>query len=218
MRSADFYTNGKLDAAKLKQAYFDMMNRFNYPIPDFLKTDNFWVCDFKQGDVLALGMGGVFWINEKGEYKSAGKGSYAGEFKDAEYGYLSHDIYLLPGQNVPEHRHMGGSEERPPKMEAWRVTHGDAYFFSELQSDGDQPISAFPEAERPWSYGEDWFKSKYMAHRDWKKNALYVMDGPESWHGLFAGKEGVIIQETGTYHNHVMFSKPGMEFANTGAE
>jgi len=35
------------------------MNRFNYPISSYLKTDNFWVCDFKQGDVLDVGSGSI---------------------------------------------------------------------------------------------------------------------------------------------------------------
>lgn len=33
-----------------------------------------------------------------------------------------------------------------------------------------------------------------------------------------AGKDGAILTEVAVYHNHVMFSKPGMEFKNTGAE
>jgi len=214
----DFYVDGALDTAKVKQAYFDMMERFDYPIPDILKTDNFWVCDFKQGDLLALGMGGIFWINEKGEYKSAGAGQYAGEYKDDSYGYLLHDIYLLPGQTLPEHRHIGGAEGYAPKMEAWQVRYGEVYFHSEYKHSDEVLISDWPEELRPWGYGEDWFKSKYIAKRDAKTNQMYVMSDPESWHGQVAGKTGAIVIEVATYHNHVMFSKPSMEFKNTGAE
>ena len=85
-----FYVDGALSADEVKLAYLDMMARFNYPIPDILKTDEFWVCDFDQGDIMALGMGGIFWINEKGEYKNAGAGKYAGKYKD--------DTELLRGQ------------------------------------------------------------------------------------------------------------------------
>ena len=46
------YPGGALSTEQAKQAYFDMMKGFDYPIPDILKTDDFWVCDFDQGDVL----------------------------------------------------------------------------------------------------------------------------------------------------------------------
>ena len=52
LKKADFYDNGKAELAAIKQAYFDMFERFNYPVPDILKTDEFWVCDFNQGDIL----------------------------------------------------------------------------------------------------------------------------------------------------------------------
>lgn len=213
---ADFYDNGALDVKRVKQAYLDMMERFNYPIPDVLKTDDFWVCDFDQRDVLSLGMGGIFWINEKGEYKTAGAGEYAGDYKDDQFGYLLHEIYLLPGQTLPEHRHLGGAEGYGPKMEAWQVRYGEVYFFGQYKHGDEILISECPEAMRPWGCGEDWMQSKYIAKRDAKTNQMYVLKDPESWHGQKAGPEGAIVTEVATYHNHVTFSKPGMEFKNSG--
>lgn len=216
LMSKEFYTNGALDLDKVKKAYFDLMNRFNYPIPDIMKTDNFWVCDFAQGDILAMGMGGIFFINEKGEYKKSGSAQYAGNYKDENFGYLLHDIYMLPGQTLPEHTHKGGAEGYPPKMESWQVRYGEAYFYGQFKHTDEVLISEWPEAKRPWGYGEDWFQSKYIAKRDAKTNQMYTMADPETWHGLVAGPEGAIITEVATYHNHVMFSKPGMEFKCTG--
>ena len=74
-----------------------------------------------------------------------------------------------------------------------------------------------PEAERPWGCGEDWFKSKYVAKRTAKSGKLYTLEDPESRHFQRAGKDGAIVTEFATYHNHVMFSKPGMEFASSPA-
>ena len=127
----NFYAEGALSVDQVKQAYFDMFERFNYPVPDVLKTDEFWVCDFDQGDVLTLGMGGIFWLNEKGEYKSTGAGNYKGKFKDEHFGYLMHEIFLLPGQTLPEHSHLGGPEGYAPKMEAWQVRYGDVRFYGQ---------------------------------------------------------------------------------------
>jgi hypothetical protein len=212
------YENGAMSVDKVKQAYFDMMERFNYPIPDILKTDAFWVCDFKQGDILALGMGGIFWINEKGEYKTSGAGKYDGKYKDGKFGYLLHEIYLLPGQSLPEHRHIGGPEEYGPKMECWQVRYGEVYFHGEYKHGDEMLISDWPEGRRPWGFGADWFKSKYITKRDAKTNQMYVLKDPESWHGQMAGQDGAIVTEAATYHNHVMFSMPGMEFKSSGAE
>lgn len=212
----DYYKGGKADLAAIKQAYFDMFEHFNYPVPDILKTDDFWVCDFNQGDIMALGMGGIFWINEHGEYKSTGSGTYKGQYKDNQFGYLLHDIYLLPGQTLPEHSHIGGPEGYPPKMESWQVRYGQVDFFGEYQHGDEVLISEWPKEKRPWGYGEDWFHSKYISRRDAKTNQMYSLKDPESWHGQVAGPDGAIVVEVATYHNHVRFSKPGMEFNNTG--
>jgi hypothetical protein len=213
-----FYKEGAFQKKASLQAYYDMMNYFNYPIPDILKTDTFWTCDFVQNDFLKLGMGGVFWINESGVYGKAGAGQYKGDYAEKNYGYLGHEIYLLPGQALPEHSHTGGVGGYGPKMEAWQVRYGDVEFFGQYKgADGEETlISDMPESERPWGYGEDWFKSKYVAKRTSKSGKVYAMRDAESWHFQRAGKNGAIVCEYATYHNHVMFSKPGMEFACTG--
>ena len=218
--NTSFYkADGSFDPKAAKEAYFKMFNALGYPIPDTLKTDQFWVCDFVQGDFANLGMGGIFWINEKGTYGSAGTKSYKGDFKDAKYGYLGHEIYLLPGQTLPEHRHVGGPEGYGPKMESWLVRYGEVEFFGEEKGAGDEKlISSMPEPAHPWGYGEDWFKSDYIVKRTAKAGQIYTLKDPETWHGQRAGAQGAIVTEFGTYHNHVEFSKPGMIFDNTKAK
>ncbi len=217
--AGEMYKDGKMDFAAVKAAYFEMFERFKYPVPEILRTDEFWVADFVQGDILKLGMGGIFWVNESGKYGSHGHGKYDGEFSDTPFGYLGHEIYLLPGQTLPEHSHLGGDEGFGPKMEAWQVRYGDVHFYGEYQSDeGEVSISELPESARPWGYGEDWFKSKYAIRRTAQSGRPYLLKDPESWHGQTAGKHGAIVTEYATYHNHVMFSKPDMIFACTGHE
>ena len=217
--STAFYAaDGAFCEKTAKEAYYAMMEAFGYPISDVLRTDEFWVCDFLQGDYGKLGMAGIFWINAKGTYGESGAKAYTGTFKDQRYGYLGHEIYLLPGQMLPEHRHTGGDEGYGPKMEAWHVRYGTVDFFGEYQGAGDETlISDMPECARPWGYGEPWFKSKYVAHRTAKSGTLYTLEDPESWHCQRAGPEGAIVAEYATYHNHVEFSKPGMKFESTKA-
>lgn len=219
-KNTDFYgADGSFDPVKAKQAYLSMMKRFNYPISDVLKGDDLWVCDFLQAEYTKLGMAGIFWTNAKGVYGENGVAAYKGGFKEASYGYLGHEIYLLPGQMLPEHRHIGGAEGYGPKMEAWHVRYGDVHFFGEHKGAGDETlISDMPAAEQPWGFGEEWFKSKYVAHRTASSGKLYSLEDPETWHFQRAGANGAIVSEYATYHNHVEFSKPGMEFDNTKAK
>jgi len=214
--AALYKPDGSLDAVAAKNAYHAMMRAFDYPIPAVLRTDQFWVCDFLQRDMAALGMGGIFWINETGQYGTAGTKAYKGEFAGQRFGYLGHEIYLLPGQMLPEHRHVGGPEGHGPKMEAWHVRYGSVEFFGEHKGAGDEtPIGEMSAAERPWGFGQSWFKSKYVARR--QAGQLYKLADPESWHFQRAGPEGAIVSEYATYHNQVEFSKPGMKFANSEA-
>ncbi|MBN1417236.1 MAG: hypothetical protein JXP34_00580 [Planctomycetes bacterium] len=217
--SASYYkADGSFDPEAAKAAYFAMMEAFGYPIADILRTDAFWVCDFLQRDYAKLGMGGIFWINAKGTYGGSGAKAYAGEYKDESFGYLGHEIYLLPGQLLPEHRHIGGAEGYGPKMESWQVRYGAVEFFGEYKGAGDEiPIGEMPARERPWGWGEPWFKSKYVAKRTAKSGVLYTLLDPESWHCQRAGAEGAVVTEYATYHNHVTFSKPGMEFDSSKA-
>jgi len=217
LKRSVMYTDGKLDVAAVKKAYFAMFENFKYPVPDVLKTDEFWVSDFMQSDILKLGMGGIFWINETGTYATHGSKKYDGKFNEEKFGYLGHEIFLLPGQTLPEHSHSGGAEGYGPKMEAWQVRYGEVTFFGEYKGEGTEiPIGELPEAKRPWGYGQAWMKSKYAATRTAKSGKLYAQRDPEAWHGQVAGPDGAIVTEYATYHNHVMFSKPGMTFGSTG--
>lgn len=215
--NATFYgADGAFLAEPAKQAYYDLMRAFDHPIPAVLKTDQFWVCDFVQRDFKTVGMGGIFWINPHGVYGQAGAKAYSGEFKDGKFGYLGHDIYLLPGQMLPEHRHVGGADGFGPKMEAWHIRCGTVEFFGEYKGAGDEVlIGDMPAGERPFGYGEPWFKSRYVAKRT--AGQVYSQDNPESWHFQRAGANGAIVSEYATYHNHVEFSKPGMVFEGSKA-
>ncbi len=214
-----FYAkDGAFDGTSSKEAYFSMMKAFGYPISDVLKTDELWLCDFVQRDFEKLGMAGIFWVNAQGNYGQNGAQAYKGDFADGNYGYLGHEIYLLPGQMLPEHRHIGGAEGYGPKMESWHVRYGTVEFFGEYKGAGDEIlISDMPEKDRPWGFGQAWFKSKYIVKRTAESGKLYTLEDPESWHGQRAGASGAIVSEYATYHNQVEFSKPGMEFASSEA-
>jgi hypothetical protein len=216
--NAAFYgKDGAFDAKSSTKAYLDMMEAFGYPITDALRSDELWVCDFLSRDFEKLGMAGIFWKNATGTYGEYGAKAYKGDHKDEKFGYLGHEIFLLPGQMLPEHRHIGGAEGYGPKMESWQVRYGSVEFFGQYSSGEETLIKDMPKSEQPWGYGQDWFKSKYIAKRTAQSGKLYEMADAESWHFQRAGAQGAIVSEYATYHNHVEFSKPGMEFAGSEA-
>lgn len=220
LESSAFYAaDGTFNEAAAKAAYYDMMRAYHYPITPMLESEALWVADFVQGDFAALGMAGIFWQNVDGVYGEVGAKAYQGDFKNERYGYLGHEIFLLPGQMLPEHNHLGNGSDKGfgPKMETWHIRHGSVEFFGEYQGEaGETAISEMPEEETPWGYGEPWFKSRYV--KSCVAGELYSLKDPESWHFMRAGKNGAIVAEYATYHNDVKFSNPDMEFGNSTAE
>ena len=199
MTNDAFYKDGKFDTAAAKQAYFDMFNRFGYPIFPSFKVDDgyFWVVDFCQGDFTKCGMGGVIFVNEKAE------------------GYFVHDIFLLPNQAIAEHRHVATKDTDGKlircKMESWVVRNGSVYGFSEI---GEPNLDKFPEAKAMLS-------AKQLPHLKSVHVEKWVPDGKshklpkdETWHFMLAGPEGAIVTEAATYHDGagLRFSMPGVKF------
>ena len=172
---ADFYDgNGKFDKDKAFQAYFDLMDRFHYPISPILRTDEFWTSDFAQNDFLNVGMGGIFWIN------------------DTEHKYFAHEIYLLPGQMIVEHFHRP-VPEGAAKHESWHVRHGMVYSFSKDEPTKDLPVE-LPESQLK----VDGITALHcQALQTGEIARLNVLEAP---HFLLAGPEGAIVSEYASPH------------------
>jgi len=185
--NADFYdAQGKFLVDKAREAYFDMMERFHYPIPDSLRK-GMWILEFGLGDFVHVGMAGIFWLNRK------------------EYGYFGHEIYLLPGQMIAEHAHVK-TDGGPAKMESWHVRHGMIYTFGEGEETRPLPV-ALPESQlkigaitckhcEPLGPGE-----------------LRDLNRLDAKHFMYAGPEGAIVTEYATYHDNagLRFSNPNVK-------
>ncbi len=182
-RNEDFYANGKFNVDAAKQAYYDMMTAFGYPIVDRLKGEEFWAIDFGLGKFTEVGMAGIFWVNN---------------LKD---NYFGHEIYLLPGQMIPEHKHVK-TEEAGPKMEAWQPRHGWIYIY------GEGTPTAGVDARIPDSH-----KACAVARTEKKllPGEVGELGGAEQWHWMRA-PEGAIVTEYATYHDGkgLRFSCPGV--------
>ncbi|MDD8045966.1 MAG: hypothetical protein PHF14_05855 [Verrucomicrobiota bacterium] len=182
-----FYkSDGTFDAEAGKAAFFEMFEAFHYPIVPRLKTDEFWVVDFGLGKFTEIGMGGIFWLNRHDE------------------NYFGHDIYLLPGQSIPEHRHIK-TDAAGPKLESWHVRNGWVYLYAE-----GEPTPGIEERLPPTlaPYCKSRVESKLMP------GEVAHLTGAEDWHFMKGGDQGAIVTEYATYHdgNGLQFSHPEIKF------
>jgi len=181
--NADFYKDGKLDPEIALKAYLDMLEHYGVPYSDFVKN-NLWITDFNLGDFENVGMAGLFWVN------------------DPVHNYFGHEIYLLPGQMIVEHRHV--ATEYPAKFESWQVRHGWTYNFSIGEATANPPL--LPVSQKG-----------HITVAHFKKqlvDEVIHLAEIESPHFLLAGPEGVIVTEFASYHdgNGLRFTNPGVEF------
>jgi D-lyxose ketol-isomerase len=182
--NADFYSAGQFQADKAREAYFDMFRRFGYPISEKLKKE-MWVLDFGLGDFARVGMAGIFWLNRQ------------------DYKYFGHEIYLLPGQMIPEHSHLA-TAKGAAKMESWQPRHGMIYTFGEGEPTPEF-LDKIPPSQR------DLVKSRHCTPLG--IDEVGDLNRLEAWHFMVAGPEGALVTEYGTFHD-----MDGLRFSNPKAK
>ncbi|MGI6401803.1 MAG: hypothetical protein ACOX0A_06815 [Thermoguttaceae bacterium] len=183
-----FYKDGVLQEDKAFDAYYEMFAEMNYSLADSLHSNKeFWVTDFGLGDFVNVGMGGIFFFNDK------------------EYRYFGHDIYLLPGQMIAEHRHEA-AEGLPAKHEAWQVRHGSIFNFSEGGEKTPHALSLIAQSQLD-ANAVNCYNFKFM--RVGEQDRLGRIGAP---HFMIGGSEGAVVTEYACYH-----SMDGLKFSNPKA-
>ncbi len=184
-QSADFYdADGKFLVDKAREAYFDMFRRFQYPISDKLQKE-MWVLDFGLGDFAHVGMAGIIWLNRQ------------------DYKYFGHEIYLLPGQMIPEHSHLP-TAKGAAKMESWQPRRGMIYTFGEGEPTPEF-LDKIPASQR------DIVKSRHCTPLGIDEVA--DLNRLTAWHFMVAGPAGALVTEYGTFHD-----MDGLRFSNPKAK
>ena len=185
LKNEDFYKDGKFQVEKAKQAYFNMMDAYGYPVPEFLRT-NMWATDFGLGDFAHVGMGGVFWINSQ------------------ESGYFAHEIYLMPGQMIVEHGHEATAKGKA-KMESWHVRNGSIFTLGEEGS----PLPA--GFELPKSQAKFITVSKFY---EMQPGDIRTLNRVGAKHFMMGGPGGAIVSEYGSFHDGdgLRFTNPDVKF------
>lgn len=184
-KNEDFYKDGKFQVDKAKQAYFDMMAAYGYPVPESLRT-NMWATDFGLGDFVNVGMAGIFWVNFQ------------------ESGYFAHEIYLLPGQMIVEHAHEATAKGKA-KMESWHVRYGG------ICTVGEEGEPLPPAVKLPKSQAQYITLSKgYMM----QPGDIRTLNRVGAKHFMIAGPQGAIVSEYATFHDGdgLRFTNPNVKF------
>jgi len=184
-KNEDFYKDGKFQVDKAKQAYFDMMAAYGYPVPESLRT-NMWATDFGLGDFVNVGMAGIFWVNFQ------------------ETGYFAHEIYLLPGQMIVEHGHESTAKGKA-KMESWHVRYGSICTIGEE----GEPLPA--EVKLPKSQEKYITLSKgYMMN----PGDIRTLNRVGAKHFMIGGPQGAIVSEYASFHDGdgLRFTNPNVKF------
>ncbi len=182
MQRSDFYdAQGNFLIAKARDAYYALLKRIHYPITPAVEK-NIWIADFGLGDFPRVGMGGMIWINRQ------------------EHNYLGMDIFLLPGQMIPEHSHVATDKARP-KMESWQVRSGSIWTFGEGEPTPEL-FAHIPESQLATVH------SKHGVALGLHETA--DLNRVNAWHFMVAGPEGAWVTEYGQFQDGaaLRFSNP----------
>lgn len=178
--NADFYDaqgNFKQDVAKA--AYYDMFAYYDVPVTPLMEKDS-WYTDFGLGDFENCGMGGIFWVN------------------DSVNRYFAHEIYLLPGQMIPEHKHV--ETKYPAKFESWMVQKGNCYNFSEV-GEATPNAPAIPASQAATTISKNFIIQN--------PGEIVPLKEVGTFHFLMGGPGGAIVSEYANYHDGA-----GLRFSN----
>jgi D-lyxose ketol-isomerase len=173
--NASFYNDdGTFNAEAGKDAYIAVMKYHGYPVFDGLR-EGLWVSDYGLGEFAKLGLGAYTFIN------------------DQEGGYMGQDLYLLPGQMLPEHYHLV-TEKGPAKMEGWHVRHGISYVYGE--GEPTKNIKAvIPKCHQNGTVS--------VRHETiLREGQCSTLNRATARHWQFGGPEGAIISEYAIFHDN----------------
>lgn len=195
--NSHYYKDGKFDAVAAKEAYQELFRFHRYSIADAVMayqgnpavgSTPFWMLNFGLGDFSNVGMGGIFFVNDK------------------EHGYFAHEIYLLPGQMIPEHFHIP-AEDKAAKHEFWQVRNGSIWTLAQGGSLADLPSDLTLPKSQLDANAITCFKAKKLVAGQYD-----VLNKLEEPHFMIAGPEGAIVSEYASYH-----SGDGLRFTNKKA-
>jgi len=192
-KNADFYKDGKFDEEKAKDAVIALCKFHGYPVFPGMR-EKLFVSDYGLGQYTKVGLAAYMFCNE------------------VEDRYMLMDIYLLPGQMLPEHWHVD-AEGNPAKREGWLVRWGKSHIVGIGDPNLTQDV-AVPKIH--------WEGKVTTEHQTVATPGVFVkLAKVGTRHWQYAGPEGAIITEVANVHTNsgVRHSDPVMnEFFLKGSK
>lgn len=185
-KNKSFYTDGKFDVEKGKDAIVKICQYHGYPIfPDF--REKLWVSDYNTGQFTELGLAAYMFMNNEDDR------------------YMLMDLFLLPGQMLPEHWHLDG-ETNPAKREGWLIRWGKSYVVGQ----GTDNLAKFPAVKVPTCHMNGKTLTKHVVEAT--PGMFVPLAEVKTRHWQYGGSEGAIITEVANVHTDsaVRHSDKGM--------
>ena len=171
--NASFYgADGKFDVEKGRDAIVTLMKYHNYPIFPGMR-EKIWVSDYGTGQFTKLGLAAYLFKNNE------------------EDKYMLMDLFLLPGQMLPEHWHLDG-DSNPAKREGWLVRWG----LSHIVGAGEPNLGKDVVVPACHHNGEVTVKHEVVAG----PGTFVSLAKVYTRHWQLAGPEGAIVTEVANVH------------------
>jgi D-lyxose ketol-isomerase len=171
--NAFFYDkDGKFDVEKGKDGVIALAKRHGYPVFPGMR-EKLWVSDYGTGQFTKLGLAAFMFKNNE------------------EDGYMLMDLFLLPGQMLPEHWHLDG-DKNPAKREGWLVRWG----VSHIVGEGEANLGADVVIPSLHMNGDATTKHEIVAG----PGVFVPLSKVYTRHWQFGGPEGAIITEVANVH------------------
>jgi len=181
-KNEDFYAaDGKFDVEKGKDGIIALMKFHGYPEFPGIR-ESLWVSDYNTGQFTKLGLAARMWMNNS---------------KDK---YMLMDLFLMPGQMLPEHWHLEGTEGgdvgNPAKREGWLVRNGKSYVFGIGE---DNMAEVAPDVVVPKFHCGGTTTTKHCVVATPGIFVPLAEVGTKHWQ--WGGPEGAIITEVANVHS-----------------
>jgi D-lyxose ketol-isomerase len=157
---------------RAKDAYIALMRHHGYPVFEGAR-EKLWVSDYGTGQFAQLGLGAQ---------------SFANSEKDL---YMLMDLYLLPGQMLPEHWH-DAPDKLPQKIEGWLVRHG----LSHVVGEGEPNLGPGVVVPQCHQGGKVSVQHETVA----RPGQFVALNRVGAHHWMLAGPEGAILSEVANVH------------------
>jgi len=166
--------DGKFDVEKGKGAIIALCKYHGYPIFPGLR-EKLWVSDYGTGRFTELGLAACLFINNE------------------EDRYMLMDLFLLPGQMLPEHWHLEG-DKNPAKREGWLVRWGRSHIVGIGEPNLSKEI-VIPKCHMGGKVTTE--------HEVYAGPGMFVpLAKVKTRHWQYAGPEGAIITEVANVHTN----------------